>query len=64
VERSGTGLDSESYDPRRQQGGSHVYGCGNSYIGGGTIFQITPMGKLTTLYSFCDQSGCTDGNFP
>ena len=32
--------------------------------GGGTIFKITPSGSLTTLYSFCSQSGCTDGNYP
>ena len=30
----------------------------------GTIFKITPSGKLTTLYSFCSQSGCTDGALP
>jgi uncharacterized repeat protein (TIGR03803 family) len=34
-------------------------------IGGcGTIFKITPSGTLTTLYSFCAQSGCTDGFYP
>src|ERR1017187_6330827 len=31
---------------------------------GGTVFRITPGGTLTTLYSFCSQSGCTDGAFP
>jgi uncharacterized repeat protein (TIGR03803 family) len=31
---------------------------------GGTVFKITPAGKLTTLYSFCSQSDCTDGEFP
>ncbi len=30
----------------------------------GTVFKITPSGTLTTLYSFCSQSGCTDGAFP
>jgi uncharacterized repeat protein (TIGR03803 family) len=30
----------------------------------GTIFTITPTGTLTTLYSFCAQSGCPDGGFP
>ncbi len=30
----------------------------------GTIFRITPSGSLTTLYSFCSQSGCTDGTDP
>src|SRR5208282_794266 len=33
-------------------------------IGCGTIFKITPSGTLTTLYSFCSQSGCTDGAEP
>jgi uncharacterized repeat protein (TIGR03803 family) len=32
--------------------------------GGGTIFKITPNGTLTTLYSFCSESGCTDGKSP
>jgi len=32
--------------------------------GGGTVFRITPNGKLTTLYRFCLQSGCPDGNNP
>jgi uncharacterized repeat protein (TIGR03803 family) len=36
-------------------GGAHNYG---------TVFRITTGGKLTTLYSFCSQSGCTDGEFP
>ena len=30
----------------------------------GTAFKITHSGTLTTLYSFCSQSGCTDGAFP
>jgi len=53
---------------------------GTTYIGGangrGTIFRITPKGRLTTLYSFCPTPDCptgqevdspliqaTDGNF-
>ena len=28
----------------------------------GTVFKMTPSGTLTTLYSFCSQSGCTDGD--
>jgi uncharacterized repeat protein (TIGR03803 family) len=31
---------------------------------GGTIFKIAPNGALTTLYSFCSQSGCSDGAYP
>ena len=30
----------------------------------GTVFQLTPSGGLTTLYSFCSQSNCTDGALP
>jgi len=41
---------------------------GTTYSGGandeGTVFTITPSGTLTTLYSFCSQSGCTDGANP
>jgi len=32
--------------------------------GYGTVFKITPSGKLTTLYSFCSQTNCTDGANP
>jgi len=28
----------------------------------GTVFKITPSGTLTTIYNFCSQSNCTDGN--
>jgi uncharacterized repeat protein (TIGR03803 family) len=41
---------------------------GTTYAGGtgnaGTVFKITPTGTLTTLYSFCSVSGCTDGLNP
>jgi uncharacterized repeat protein (TIGR03803 family) len=30
----------------------------------GTVFEITPAGQLTTLYSFCSQANCTDGAMP
>src|SRR5580704_15441417 len=39
--------------------GTTVNGGANIY---GTVFKITPSGTLTTLYSFCSQSGCTDGD--
>lgn len=38
-------------------GGGPVSGCG-------TIFRITPAGYLTTLYNFCSQSACADGEYP
>jgi uncharacterized repeat protein (TIGR03803 family) len=31
---------------------------------GGTVFKITASGTLTTLYSFCSQKNCPDGNSP
>ena len=31
---------------------------------GGTGFKITPSGTLTTLYSFCSQGECADGEYP
>jgi uncharacterized repeat protein (TIGR03803 family) len=41
---------------------------GTTYHGGasnsGTVFKITPTGALTTLYSFCSQTNCTDGANP
>jgi uncharacterized repeat protein (TIGR03803 family) len=42
-----------------------VVSCfGGSDAGAGTVFRITPSGRLTTLYNFCSQSGCTDGEYP
>lgn len=35
-----------------------------SSLGCGTVFQITLEGTLTTLYSFCSQLYCTDGDLP
>ncbi len=32
--------------------------------GPGTIFKITSSGTLTTLYTFCAQTNCTDGETP
>ena len=32
--------------------------------GDGTVFRISSKGKLTTLYSFCQQNDCTDGDSP
>jgi uncharacterized repeat protein (TIGR03803 family) len=39
-------------------------GVFGSASNGGTIFEITPDGALTTLYSFCAQMNCTDGEQP
>ena len=38
---------------------------GNKFNNTGTVFEITPAGKLTTLYSFCSiQPRCADGSQP
>jgi uncharacterized repeat protein (TIGR03803 family) len=41
--------------------GTTHYGGANN---GGTVYRITPGGTLTTLYSFCAQAGCADGQYP
>ncbi len=46
-------------------GGDLAAGCGvGSDPGCGTLFEITPGGKLTTLYHFCSQTNCADGTNP
>ncbi|MFZ0284778.1 MAG: choice-of-anchor tandem repeat GloVer-containing protein [Terriglobales bacterium] len=36
---------------------------GGAY-GSGNVFKITASGKLTSLYDFCAQSNCPDGQYP
>ncbi len=42
--------------------GTTAFGGANN--NGGTVFQITAAGQLTTLYSFCAQANCADGETP
>ncbi len=42
-------------------GGSHYV---RDKVSGGTLFRITPHGILTTLYNFCAQQNCADGEVP
>ena len=42
--------------------GGFIHGCQG--LGCGTVFKITPSGALTSLYSFCRQSPCVDGEYP
>ena len=48
------------------QAGGNFYGTteAGGANGAGTVFEVTPAGQLTTLYSFCSQPGCTDGGYP
>jgi uncharacterized repeat protein (TIGR03803 family) len=39
-------------------------GGGSNSFGYGSAFQITPFGKFTTIYNFCAQTNCNDGEFP
>jgi|HubBroStandDraft_6_1064221.scaffolds.fasta_scaffold04705_2 uncharacterized repeat protein (TIGR03803 family) len=49
-----------------QAGNGNFYGT--TISGGandvGTIFEISPAGKFSTLYSFCSQPNCEDGKYP
>jgi uncharacterized repeat protein (TIGR03803 family) len=52
-----------------QEAGGNFYGTtfsGGNANSAGTLFEITPAGKLTTLYTFCSKGGvnCSDGAFP
>jgi uncharacterized repeat protein (TIGR03803 family) len=48
------GLDGNFYGTTNQGGANNS----------GTVYKITPAGELTTLYSFCSQTNCTDGEYP
>jgi len=39
-------------------------GANGSGTLGGTVYQLTPAGVLTTLYNFCSQPDCADGSNP
>jgi len=43
-----------------------LYGTtsGGGTHGGGTVFELTPQGTETVLYSFCEQTNCLDGENP
>src|SRR5580692_3127242 len=42
-----------------ERGGAQIDGYGT-----GVVFRVSPQGKETVLYTFCPQTGCTDGNWP
>jgi hypothetical protein len=34
------------------------------FFGPGNVFEIDKFGNETVLYTFCQQSGCSDGDLP
>jgi uncharacterized repeat protein (TIGR03803 family) len=56
------GTDGDLYGVTTQ-GGTGGNPCAG-YYGCGTVFKVTTGGALTTLYSFCSQTDCTDGALP
>jgi uncharacterized repeat protein (TIGR03803 family) len=54
------GTDGNFYG-NTEEGGTGAFGGGEF---GGSVFKITPDGNITTLYSFCSQSDCIDGQAP
>jgi uncharacterized repeat protein (TIGR03803 family) len=58
--------DGEQSSGLVQGGDGEFYGttAGGGANQEGTVFKISPAGSLTTLYSFCSQSGCADGQTP
>jgi uncharacterized repeat protein (TIGR03803 family) len=58
----GTGDSAYPYGGLVQATDGNFYGT--TYDGAGTLYRLTPNGKYTVLYSFCQVSGCPDGANP
>jgi uncharacterized repeat protein (TIGR03803 family) len=57
----------QAFDGLVQANDGSFYGTtfsGGANDDGGTVFKITSGGTLTTLYNFCAESGCSDGQDP
>jgi hypothetical protein len=55
------------YGPMIQGTDGSFYGTTEALVPVGSLgkaYKLTPAGDLTTLYSFCSQKNCTDGDFP
>lgn len=42
----------------------NFYGTADGQNRGGTGYELTPVGKVSGLYSFCSQANCADGGSP
>jgi uncharacterized repeat protein (TIGR03803 family) len=54
------GADGNFYGTTEEGGATSAFcpaGCG-------TVFKLTPKGVLSTVYSFCPQNYCSDGEYP
>ena len=59
-------MDGSSDSALIQGPGTDFYGvtAGGGNAGWGTVFKMTPGGTLSTVYSFCAETNCTDGGEP
>lgn len=66
VRFDGTNGEQPQYMSLIQGRDGYLYGtaAGGGANNEGAVFKITPNGTLTTVYSFCSQSGCPDGYQP
>ncbi len=59
------GTDGNFYGVTLEGGGNTSINCNGEEVGGcGTVFKVTPAGKLTTIYNFCALANCADGSLP
>lgn len=61
--RNDTGVFSQSFAQGRD-GNLYSTIANGGTNSGGTAYQMTTAGQLTTLYNFCALTGCTDGSIP
>ncbi len=55
------GTDGNLWGTTLEGGATYIGGINQGY---GEVFKMTPSGTLTTVYSFCSKTNCTDGSFP
>ena len=56
---------SEPFGPVVQATDGNFYGTtAHGGNGNGNVYRMTPSGKVTSIYSFCSQTNCADGQTP